>query len=290
MAAIDPKRTSALVLPVEGIAVCFGASPVRLMGAQKQTATSRLQSNRILTKVALTDTLRSAHLSAGTEPPWPCTGEHVHCGPDMSNKYFVGAWAAVAVLSLIEAVNGISKTLGWGLVIDSPIEFDLSSRTTTGWAPIYFIEWFLLQLPLIALTHEVLSRNQQRAPWARLPSLVGMPDLSETRFTRTTHKITLTLLLSILVYAGCHFFNQTLDADVYCGSQRVISDRLDHFALKSHEERCYLDRQGAGPQYYPQWETWAFLISLIVILSSWVWFSVRLVRENAATADQDPSG
>lgn len=196
----------------------------------------------------------------------------------MSNKYFVGAWVALAILSLIEALNGISQTLHWGLAIDSPIGFDFASRTTTGWAPIYFIEWFVLQLPLIALTHEVLARNRERAAWARLPSLVGMPDSSESRFTRTTHKITLTFLLLIIVYAGCHFFIQTLDADVYCGSERIIDVPRHHFVFKSNGERCYLDGQGAGPQYYPRWESWAFLISLIAVLCTWAWFAIRLVR------------
>jgi hypothetical protein len=199
----------------------------------------------------------------------------------MSNKYFVVAWAALAILCLIESVNGLSKTLGWGLVIDSPFEFGDPKRSTTAWAPVYFIVWFALQLPLIAITHEVLMRNTQREPWTRLPSLAGMPDATENGFTRVIHKLTLSLLLAVIVYAGVHFFWQTLEAVVYCGGELVVSTEGDHFGFKTHPEACYLDGKEAGVQYYPLWESWAFLGCLSSVLALWIWFVWRLVRTEA---------
>lgn len=42
----------------------------------------------------------------------------------MSNTYLITAWIAVALLSVIESVNGLSRTLSWELVLHSPIAME----------------------------------------------------------------------------------------------------------------------------------------------------------------------
>jgi hypothetical protein len=203
----------------------------------------------------------------------------------MSTKYFTAAWVVLATLSLIESVNGMSQTLGWGLTLQSPIEFDYDKRSTTGWAPVYYIEWLILQLPLLLFTHVLLTRNTKRPSWMRLPSLVGMPDASESSFTQRTHKVTLVLLILALLYAGGHFFRQTITAGVYCTYDLKIktwtpeiTSWKQHLALRSYKDICYMDPKGKGVQFYPPYEGYIFLISYTAIFFTWAWFFRRLIR------------
>ncbi|MGH8425258.1 MAG: hypothetical protein ACRER3_23370 [Pseudomonas fluorescens] len=200
----------------------------------------------------------------------------------MSNKYMVTAWAAVALLALIECINGMSATLHWELVISSPIKMESTTRSTTGWAPIYFIEWTLIQLVLIPLTHEVLRRHADRPRWSRLPSFVGMPEDFNDRFTHISHITMLVSLVTITLYSGGHFFWQTLDADVYCAGKVVIEEPLEHFKFRTGVGDCYLDNKGPGIQFYPRWESWVFLLSYGSAVAAWAWFIVRLTTGDAS--------
>jgi hypothetical protein len=106
-----------------------------------------------------------------------------------------------------------------------------------------------------------------------------MPDAHENSLTRAIHKGTLSLLLVAIAYAGIHFFWQTLEATVYCGSTQVVSTEVDHFRFKTNEADCYLDGKDRGVQYYPAWESWVFLACLLSVLAAWGWFVWRLVRK-----------
>jgi len=199
----------------------------------------------------------------------------------MTNAFLITAWIAVALLSIIESVNGMSKTLHWELVIDSPITMNAPDRSTTAWAPIYFIDWSLIQFVLIAVTHEALQRFRDRPRWMRLPSLIGMPEEWSSRFTRTCHIGLILLVFLLPLYAGGHFLWQTISGETTCAGGSQPIGGLAYFTWQPAVGPCYHDGKTAGVQFFPQWEVWLFSILYGAAVSTWSWFLWRLAIKNS---------
>jgi len=194
----------------------------------------------------------------------------------VTNAYLITAWIAVALLSLIESVNGMSKTLSWDLVLHSPIGMESAHRSTTAWAPIYFVEWGLIQCVLLTVTHEVLQRFRDRPRWLRLPSLVGVPRNWSSRFTRMTHVGLIALVVLGTLYAGGHFLRKTFTGTVYCDGGTLPITRWGYFLWEPAAGHCYHDGAEKGVEFFPRWEVWAFTVVYLGVLVTWGWCVWRL--------------
>jgi len=169
-------------------------------------------------------------------------------------------------LALAVCVNGLSATQGWNISIDWPFHFGAEHRSTTAWAPVFFLLWLGAQLGLLLVTFEQLGRLQDQPPWLRMPSLRGFPNPSDSsRLGYGLHQALIVLVIVVSLFAGGHFLKKTLLASVECGPTI-----------------CWFDSSepGVGVEFFPPWETPAFIAAYFIVAILWTRALWKLVRKH----------
>jgi hypothetical protein len=180
----------------------------------------------------------------------------------VSPKILTAACIGAQIVLLAVSFNGLSATLGWGINLESPVHFDKEHRTTTAWAPVYFVCWLLSQATLLTLIFEQLARHRQRQPWLRVPSLGGLSDTRGSVFGHRLHQVLILLIFVAPLYAGGRFMLVTLRATVTCDAGK-----------------CWLDGFENGVQFFPPWESWAFGAGYFIVTLLWLTALWLLTRD-----------